>query len=166
MLEKKHGIRRESESEKYEREREERFQQYRLIRLKKLVRMGGNPELERLDYFESTTEEFEYYVSLEPNNGLSPEERYQKRKKDMFYHGSVIFKEDGRVGFEGYGCNKEQCVITCPYYKDMGRVNDNQIIEEFSRNIKIVDVGDYKKELGDDAIDSIINRNYYVPSNY
>lgn len=165
ILEKKHGISLESESERYEREREERFLKYSILRREKLVRIGGNPELERLDYFESTTEEFEYYVSLELNNGLSPEERYQGRKKDLFYHGSVIFKKDGRIGFEGYGCTKEQCVIKCPYYNHMGRVNDRQIIEEFFRNIKIVDVDDYRKELGNENVDSIMDHNYFVPTN-
>jgi hypothetical protein len=124
--------------------------------------MGGNPELERLDYFESTTEEFEYHVTQELNNGLSTEERYQERKKDMFYHGTVIFKEDGRVGFEDNGCTMEQCVIKCPYYNHTGRVNDKQIIEEFFRNIKIVDVEDYRKELGKEIVDSIMNHNYFV----
>ena len=46
ILEKKHRIRIESESEKYEREREERFLKYSILRREKLVRMGGNTELE------------------------------------------------------------------------------------------------------------------------
>jgi hypothetical protein len=163
ILEKKYRIRIESESEKYEREREERFLKYSILRREKLVRIGGNPELERLDYFESTTEEFEYRVSQELNNELSPEERYQKRKK-LSYHGKVFFKENGRVGFEGYGCTKEQCVIACPYYKDTGRVNDNQVIEELFRNTKIVDVDDYRKELGNEIVDSIMDHNYFVPT--
>ena len=122
--------------------------------------MGGNPELERLDYFESTPEEFEYYVRQELNNGLSQEERYQQRKKKLFYHGSIIFKEDGRVGFEGYGCTEEQCVTKCPYQNDTGEINDKQIIEEFFRNIKIIDVSDYRKELGVKVVDNIMNKNY------
>ena len=46
ILEKKYRIRIESESEKYEREREERFLKYSILRREKLVRMGGNTELE------------------------------------------------------------------------------------------------------------------------
>jgi hypothetical protein len=69
------------------------------------------------------------------------------------------------IGIKDYGCTKEQCVITCPYYKDTGSVSDNQIIEELFRNIKIVDVEDYRKELGNELVDSIMNYNYFVPTN-
>jgi hypothetical protein len=80
ILEKKYRIRIESESEKHERDREERFEKYSILRREKLVRMGGNPDLERLDYFENTTEEFEYHVSQQLNNGLSQNDIRKERK--------------------------------------------------------------------------------------
>ncbi len=53
-------------------------------------------------------------------------------------------------------CPGERCISDCPYYEQGQRIDDDQAIE-FIDNTDILEIEDYKKELGEDFVKSIIN---------
>ena len=54
-------------------------------------------------------------------------------------------------------CTGYQCISDCPYYKENGRIEDEQVIHEFIESAEILEIEDYKIELGGDFVNSIIN---------
>jgi|SoiMethySBSTD1v2_1073268.scaffolds.fasta_scaffold183710_3 hypothetical protein len=42
-------------------------------------------------------------------------------------------------------CTGQQCNSDYPYYKENGRIDDNQVIKEYIRSTEIVEFEDYKK---------------------
>ncbi len=55
-------------------------------------------------------------------------------------------------------CTGHQCIPDCPYYEENGIIKDEQVIEEIIDSTEILEVGDYKKELGDKVVNEIINQ--------
>ena len=53
-------------------------------------------------------------------------------------------------------CTGERRISDCPYYEQGQRIDDDQAIE-FIDNTDILEIEDYKKELGEDFVKSIIN---------
>lgn len=53
-------------------------------------------------------------------------------------------------------CTGEKCIPDCPYYAQTGEISDEQIIKEFDNDMDIVEIEDYKKELGEKVVQSII----------
>lgn len=54
-------------------------------------------------------------------------------------------------------CTGQQCIPDCPYYDETGRIEDNQVSNEFVSSTEIVDIDDYKEELGEETVESIVN---------
>jgi hypothetical protein len=141
-----------------ENEKLRRFDLYHIIRMEKYVRQGGDPIMGNLDGSEQTAEEFEYHLTHMLND-FTPEERYNQRKEMYYFHPSYMEMEklnywEDRAGTKY--CTGEQCIQECPYYEENGRIEDEQVIEEFLEGTEIVEMEDYKKELGDELIDSIV----------
>ena len=126
--------------------------------MEKYLRQGGNPMFGNLDGVEYTAEEFEYHLSHCLNN-YSPEERYRQRKEAYYFHPSYVEMEkldywEDRA--KAKYCIGYQCVSGCPYYEENGRIEDEQVISEFIDSTEILEVKDYKKELGEETVNSII----------
>jgi hypothetical protein len=143
---------------KDENEKTQRFGLYHAIRMEKYTRQGGNPTLGNLDGQEYTSEEFEYHLSHCLNN-YTPEERYRQRKEMYYFHPSYIEME--KLDYSGDRanakyCTGHQCVPDCPYCKENGRIEDEQVVKEFIDSIQILEIEDYKKELGEELIESIM----------
>ena len=142
-----------------EREKLQRFDLYHVIRVEKYIRQGGNPMFGNLDGVENTAEEFEYHLS-HCLNDHTPEERYRQRKEAYYFHPSYVEME--RVGYWEYiaeekYCDGHQCIPDCPYYAENGRIEDEQVIKEFIDSTEILEIEDYKKELGEEWVSSIVN---------
>jgi hypothetical protein len=141
-----------------ENEKLQRFGLYHAIRMEKFIREGGNPDFGNLDATEQTAEEFEYHLSHMLND-FTPEERYRQKKQAYYFHPSYIemeklnyWKDRARAKY----CNGQQCIINCLYYKENGRIEDEQVIEEFIGSTTILEIEDYRKELGEKVVDPII----------
>lgn len=149
----------EDKLEVMEREKLQRFDLYHCIRLEKYVRQGGDPTFGNLDASEQTAEEFEYHLSHMLND-YTPEERYRQRKEAYYFHPSYIEMEKldywvdrARARY----CTGQQCVPDCPYYEENGRIGDEEVIEEFIESTEILELEDYKKELGNKLVNSIMD---------
>ena len=75
-----------------------------------------------LAYYEqvSTEELLKYWLSM------SPEERYNERKKDWLYHEFNVYRLYGKPG-----CTSDSCIIECRYYSATGKITDEEIYDEF-----------------------------------
>jgi hypothetical protein len=60
---------------------------------------------------------------------LSPEERYQKRKKDWQHHDTSWCKRNMPMNDEN-SCNYLRCIPACRYYPDEGRIEDDEVIKK------------------------------------
>lgn len=144
---------------KLEKEKLERFSLYHVIRMEKYIRQGGDPTFGNLDGQEYTTEEFEYYLSHMLND-FTPDERYRQLKDAYYWHQSYIEMEklnhwEDRA--KAKYCNGQQCIPACPYYEENGRIEDDQVVKEFIDSTEILEIEDYKKELGEELVEFIIN---------
>ena len=54
-------------------------------------------------------------------------------------------------------CNGNQCIPNCPYYEENGRIEDDQVIDDFIKSTGIVEIDDYKSELGEEMVNLIID---------
>ena len=59
-----------------------------------------------------------------------PEQRYQERKKNWFFHDSSAYAR-GLDREVGYGCNGLECVSDCRYAAEDGRIEAEEIVAEF-----------------------------------
>jgi hypothetical protein len=55
-------------------------------------------------------------------------------------------------------CTGYHCIPDCPYYLENVRIEDEQVIDDFIQSTDIVEIDDYKKELGEDVVNSIITQ--------
>jgi hypothetical protein len=144
---------------KEENEKLRRFDLYHAVRKEKYVRQGGDPTFGNLDACEQSSEEVEYYLSYMLND-YTPEERYRQQKEMYYFHPSYIemeklayWEDRARAKY----CTGYQCVPDCPYYEQNGRIEDEQVVKEFIDSSEILEIEDYKKELGEELIQSILN---------
>ncbi len=142
-----------------ENEKLQRFGLYHIIRLEKYIKQGGNPDFGNLDAYEQTAEEFEYHISHMLSD-YSPEERYRRNKEMYYFHPSYVEMEEldywedrARAKY----CTEQQCIPDCLYYEENGRIEDEQVIEEFIHDTEILELEDYEKELGQELVQSLIN---------
>lgn len=148
-----------------ENEKLKRFGLYHVIRMEKYIRQGGDPIFGNLDATEQTAEEFEYHLS-HCLNDYSVDERFKQRKEMYYFHPSYVEMEkldNWEDRAKANYCSGQQCIPNCPYYNENGRIEDDQVIKEFIDSIEIRELEDYKKELGEDIVNSIINE-WYSPS--
>jgi hypothetical protein len=62
---------------------------------------------------------------------LSPEERYQRRKKDWQFHETSWWVRKVSMNDEN-SCNYLRCVPECRFYPQFGRIEDDEIIQKHS----------------------------------
>lgn len=156
-----HGISKEVEEKLDDEEREKlrRFDICHVIRMEKYIRQGDDPTFGNLDATEQTAEEFEYHLSHMLND-YTPEERYKQRKGMYYFHPSYIEME--KLDYwedkaKAIYCTGYQCISDCPYYEENGRIENEQVVQEFIDSTEILELEDYKKELGEGIVNSIIN---------
>lgn len=86
----------------------------------------------------------ELNFSLKCKLRKTPEQRYQERKHEGWeWHDSNMGPE-----FNSFtGCNSLQCVPSCRYYPEHGRIEDSEVIEEhkeyvesYARKNAIIDI--------------------------
>lgn len=149
----------ETRLNKEENEKLQRFGLYHIIRMEKYAKQGGDPAFGNLDASEQTAEEFEYHLSHCMNDYI-PEERYKQRKEMYYFHPSYVEME--KLGYwedraRSKYCTGQHCIRDCPYYEVKGTIEDEQVIEEFIYDVEILEIEDYKKELGEELVQSIID---------
>jgi hypothetical protein len=142
---------------KEEDEKLQRFDFYHVIRMEKYISQGGDPTFGNLDGREYTQEELEYYLTLSLN--VPEEERYRRSKEMYYFHPSYVemeklhyWEDRAKANY----CTGQQCVPDCPYYDERGKIEDEQVIADFLKEIEILEIEDYKKELGEDVVNSIL----------
>lgn len=54
-------------------------------------------------------------------------------------------------------CSGHQCIPDCTFYEENGRIEDGQVVKEFIDNTDIVEVEDYRKELGEELVYLIVH---------
>jgi hypothetical protein len=108
-----------------------RFASYRRARAKKKI--GDCLTFE--DVYDSITQdELDYYLKAKLR--VSPEERYQHRKENWFFHESSCCSR-GLEANDGKGCNGfTGCVPECRYYAETGTIEDEEVIEEHNKLVE------------------------------
>ncbi len=62
-------------------------------------------------------------------------------------------------------CTEYESIPDCPYYEKNDRIEDDRVIKQFIDSTEILEIEYYKKELGKELIDSIVqdwNKNWIV----
>ena len=101
-----------------------RFADYRAARAK-ITDAFGNKTYE--DVWVSITQDESDYC-LKMNLMMSPEDRYQLKKKAWYFHESSWCMRHNN-GFDGQGCNNGECIQECRYYPKFGRIEDEEAIQ-------------------------------------
>ena len=57
-------------------------------------------------------------------------------------------------------CDEDQSIPDFPYYVENGRIENNQVIEEFIDSTEIVEIEDYKEETVEELVNSLVNEWY------
>jgi hypothetical protein len=77
-----------------------------------------------------TQDELDYYLKRKLR--VTPEQRYQDKKKDWFFHESSWCSRGlDSSGYDGQGCNQfTGCIPECRFYLPYGRIEDDEVIQE------------------------------------
>jgi hypothetical protein len=86
------------------------------------------------DVYDYTTQE-EYDYDLKQALLVSPEDRYQDRKEQWYFHDSSYYMR-GVGGYDGHGCTSTRCIPECRYYPEEERIEDDEIIAKFETHFK------------------------------
>jgi hypothetical protein len=117
--------------EETDREKIAKFARYRMARAKKLNAHGEKTYEDVYVYV--TKEELDYF--LKKRLQVPPEQRYQQKKEYSLCHSSNWYKR-GLKAYDGWGCNQfTGCVVTCRYYSEKGRIEDEEVIKEYEDEI-------------------------------
>jgi hypothetical protein len=114
-----------------ERRRNEWFAKLRSARCRKTDSFGNKTCEDVYDFI--TAEEYDY--DLRSILEVSPEERYQDRKKAFHFHKSH-WSMRGLNADDGQGCHYRKCIPECRFYPEEGRIEDNEVIEKFEKHNK------------------------------
>jgi hypothetical protein len=123
-----------------------RFLYYRHVRAQEWEALGQKPWDNVYDN-RITQDELDYNLKKELR--VSPEQRYQHRKANWFFHESSYLHqtvdENGKAvdiiteSGCGHGSNNDEqgcCVPECRYYPKYGRIEDEEVIEEHNKLVK------------------------------
>jgi hypothetical protein len=77
-----------------------------------------------------TQDQLHYYLKRKLR--VTPEQRYQDKKEDWFFHESSWYSRGlDATGYDGQGCNQfTGCVPECMFYLPYGRIEDDKVIQE------------------------------------
>ena len=133
-----------------------KFDSYKPLKYERLKKHGQIVWDHALDGYELLPDEFEFYLSRHLYE-TTPEQRYQEAKEHWYFHENSAFLDMEKGKIDTYGCKPESCVPECKYYKKGGMIDDDQVINEWRRNTTIVDLDQYRKELGEELYEKIMN---------
>jgi hypothetical protein len=105
-----------------------RFSNYRAARAKKTAPAVG---LTYEDVYDSITqEELDWW--LRQKLKVSPEDRYQDKKKHWYLHESSWYVRVPHNGYDGKGCDSSHggCIPECRFYPKTGRIEDLEVIQK------------------------------------
>jgi hypothetical protein len=79
-----------------------------------------------------THDELDYY--LKARLRVPPEQRYQRIRKEPWFHDGSWYMRDQSKGYDGHGCNQfTGCVPECRYYPEYGRIEDEEVIVDHNK---------------------------------
>jgi hypothetical protein len=107
---------------------ETRFAKLREARAKKTASAVG---LTYEDVYDTITqEELDWW--LRQKLKVSPEDRYQDKKKHWYLHESSWYLRVPHNGYDGKGCDSSHggCVPECRFYPKTGRIEDLEVIQK------------------------------------
>lgn len=133
-----------------------KFDSYRPLKYERLKKHGQIVWDHALDGYEMLSEEFEFYLSRHLYE-TTPEQRYQEAKEHWYFHEHSAFLDMETGKIDTYGCKPESCVPECKYYKKGGKIDDDHVVKEWMENTTIVDLDQYRKELGEELYEKIMN---------
>jgi hypothetical protein len=144
-----------------------KFDSYKPLKFERLKKHGQIVWDHALDAYEMTPDEFEFYLCRYLHE-TTPEERYNQAKSQWFTHEHTTYgkieigyldvdiNQDTIPTSEVYGCTGDKCVPECNYYKKRGRIDDEEIIKNWLENTTVIDLDQYKEELGEELYNKII----------
>jgi hypothetical protein len=144
-----------------------KFDSYKPLKFERLKKHGQIIWDHALDAYEMTPDEFEFYLCRYLYE-TTPEERYNQAKSQWFVHEHTTYgkieisyldvdiHKDTILTSEIYGCTGVKCVPECKYYNKTGRIEDDQVINEWLEKTVIIDLDQYKEELGEELFNKII----------
>lgn len=94
----------------------------------------GNKTYE--DVWDNISQEEEDYYR-EKRRKEDPAKRYQRLKKEWYFHESSGYMRGVKNGYDGQGCHDGICVPECRYYEPEGRVEFEEVeqkIQEYDNN--------------------------------
>ena len=86
------------------------------------------------------TQELDYLLERNLGRGsVTPEQRYQVKKREWFSHNSstgtwYVWANKTRYDNEGC-CSSDKCVPECRFYQETGRIEDDEIIAEHQKYV-------------------------------
>ena len=86
------------------------------------------------DYNNSVTQD-ELDYSLKRKLRVTPEARYQREKRNQYWHESSYYNR-GLEAYDGYGCYNGECIPSCRFYPEFGVIEDEEIIEDHSNLVE------------------------------
>jgi hypothetical protein len=112
-----------------------KFVYYRMARAKKTLADGVTKTYEDV-WDKITKEELDFY--LREALDIPPEDRYQHRRRHPTTHESSWVRRGlWHTGYDGKGCNQfTGCVPECRYYPETGRIEDEEIINEYEKEVE------------------------------
>lgn len=149
-----------------------KFDSYKPLKFERLKKHGQIVWDHALDAYEMTPDEFEFYL-CRYLHGTTPEERYDRAKSEWFVHEHTTYgkieigtldvdiNQDAIPASEIYGCTGGKCAPECKYYHKVGRIEDEEVINDWIRKTTIVDLDQYKEELGEELFNKIIRDDSY-----
>ncbi len=133
-----------------------KFDSYKPLKYERLKKQGHIIWDFALDAYELLPDEFEFYLSRYLYE-TTPEGRYEEGKKHGYFHEHSAFPEMDKGNIDAYGCKNGQCVPECKYYKKNGKIDDDQVIKKWIQNTDVIDLDQYKEELGEELFNKIMN---------
>jgi hypothetical protein len=106
-----------------------RFAYYRRVRVEQCNDEYRKKTFECV-YDSITQDELDYYLKRKLR--VPPEQRYQDKKKNWFFHESSWCSRGlDATGYDGQGCNQfTGCISDCKFYLPDGRIEDDEVIQE------------------------------------
>ncbi len=108
-----------------------RFAYYRHVRIEK-----SNDEYRKKSYeaaYDGITQD-ELDFSLKRKLRMTPEQRYQREKRNFLFHDLSCYMR--RLGEYDYGCTGASCIPECRFYPEYGRIENEEVIEEHNKLVE------------------------------
>jgi hypothetical protein len=119
-----------------------------------------------VDWIDGTPNEFLYdcirykiqIEEIDPWLKLTPEQRYQERKKDLLWHECSVWTRYGNcyASPDKPGCSQDLgCIEECRYYEPTGSISDEEVLSWYSKEIGNIGYDQLKHE-NDELLQAVI----------